>query len=204
MPYPVPSNSLRQKDTSLKYSRISHKWLWLYALNYINRIIQSIYSLLSYHNLIFLFTFATDSSAESLRVVRGSHFYIEKTFTSVCLSYSKLRTFWPRLTNCNEDVLLMCAYIHPSLALRNKERLRVLYISAWAFCVVRSRGRALRRPCIRERTKVSFPRLFHLYSSKVTFTKISSPTGIWAKHTALYGYDSCRTAYRTYSSRPRT
>ena len=55
-----------------------------------------------------------------------------------------------------------------------------------------------------ERTKVRFPRLFYIYSSKVTFTKISSPTGIWAKHTALYGYDSCRTAYRTYSSRPRT
>jgi len=107
---------------------------------YINRIIQSIYSLLSYHNLIFLFTFATDSSAESLRVVRGSRFYIEKTFTSVCHWCSKLRKFRSTgMTSCNEDVLLMCAYIHPCLALKNKERLRVLYISAWAFCVVRSR-----------------------------------------------------------------
>ena len=93
-----------------------------------------------FSRLIIFHKFAADSSAESLRVVRGSRFYIEKTFTSVCHWCSKLRKFRSTgMTSCNEDVLLMCAYIHPCLTLRNKERLRVLYISAWAFCVVRSR-----------------------------------------------------------------
>ena len=71
---------------------------------------------------------------------RGRDVYIEKTFTSVCHLCSKLRKLWPiGMTNSNKDVLLMCIYIHPCLTLINKGGLRVLYISAWAFCVVRSR-----------------------------------------------------------------
>lgn len=61
----------------------------------------------------------------------GRAVYIEKTFTSVCLSCFKTSQFFhiTRKMNSNKDVLLMCIYIHPCLSLpKQREVTGVVHI----------------------------------------------------------------------------
>ena len=80
----------------------------------------------------------------------------------------------------------MCIYIHPCLTLENKGRLRVLYISAWAFCVVRSWWYGIAK-ALKHGTDEGerFPRLFYIFLSTIDW--IVRPTGVWGTHISRIG-----------------
>ena len=117
--------------------------------------------------------------------------YIEKTFTSVCLSCFKTSQILTpsETTSRNNDVLLICVFTHLRLPFTKRKR-SLLYISAWAFCVARSRKVGIAKAWNTGRVKVRFPRFFYIYTIMLEPNKSNRPgeSGVaqWQRMTIIH------------------
>ena len=93
-----------------------------------------------------------------------SRLYWEDVYKRLSFVFQNFAIFDPpeRWTAIKTSSWCVFIYIRAPLW-PNKEGLRMLYISAWAFCVARSRGRALRRPWIRNERRWEISHAFFIY-----------------------------------------